>query len=96
MSILHTLSLSEVPECQLELAKRSDVTEQAIQVALSPMFSSKAAIVSTSYLLCLAQSPETHAYLLQPSIVSRMIDMCEIRRKECVIQNTTDAAVALE
>ena len=35
-----------------------------------------------SYLLCLAQCREAHEYLLQPTLVSRLIEMCEIRKAD--------------
>ena len=39
-------SLSELPECQLPLAQRSDVTRQALEVGTSHLFTVKTAIVS--------------------------------------------------
>lgn len=85
-------SLSELPECQMNLAQRSDVTQQALEVGLSPSHTIKTAIVSTSYLLCLAQCLEAHVHLLQPSIISRLMEMCKMRRAEGI----TDAVMALE
>jgi hypothetical protein len=69
-----------------------DVTQQALEVGLSPVHVLKTAIVSTSYLLCLAQCPETHKYLLKPDIVAKLIEVCKMRRAE----GTIDAATALE
>ena len=85
-------SLSELPDCQLKLAQRSDVTEQAMKIAVSPHFTAKTAIVSTSYLLCLAQSRDTHKYLLQPILVSKLIEMCNIRKAD----GNPEAVMALE
>ena len=89
-------SLSELPECQEKLARNDKMTEQALQVALSPVFTCKTAIVSASYLLCLAQTREAHVHLLQHTLVSKMVEVCEMRRKECERRGSLDAAMALE
>lgn len=80
----------------MKLAQNLRITEQALQVAISPAFTCKTAIVSASYLLCLAQCREAHVHLLKPTQVSRMIEMCEKRRRECEVHGACDPAMALE
>lgn len=94
--LIYMSSLSEVPECQLKLAQRSDIIEQTLQVAKSPLFTFKTALVSTSYLLCLSQCSEAHQHLLQPNLVSELIQVCEIRRAESQVHFIGHAAIALE
>lgn len=89
-------SLSELPECQLSLAQRSEITEQVLRVAMSTLFDCKTAIISASYLLCLAMCLSTHEHLLQPKLVSRMLEVCTMRREICDDQDIRDAPMALE
>lgn len=56
------------------------------------MHTLKTAIVSASYFLCLAQCLETHEQLLQPVVISDLLDVCRMRRAE----GAADAASALE
>ena len=72
------------------------MTDQALQVAISPAFTCKTAIVSASYLLCLAQCRAAQVHLLKPSLVGRMLEMCEKRRRECEVHGYCDPAMALE
>ena len=74
-------SLSELPECQVPLAMRTDVIDQTLAIAMHPAYDCKTAIVSVSMILCLAQSPGTHAYIGRKEVVEHLLQMCEMKEK---------------
>ena len=70
-------SLSELPECQVPLAMRTDVIDQTLAVGLHPTDDYMAAITSVTVILSLAQSPETHVYIVREEIIRKMFEICE-------------------
>ena len=74
-------SLSELPECQVPLAMRTDVIDQTLAIALHPTYACETAKVSVDVILNLAQSPETHTYIVRREVVQSMLEICEQRHK---------------
>ena len=89
-------SLSELPECQRTLAQNNDVIEQVLQVANSPLFTYNTARNAILCLESLAQSLEAHSYLLQPKVLSGLLEICQKRRAEVQAHNNGIAAIAFE
>ena len=58
-------SLSELPECQVPLAKRTDVIDQILAIACCSNNDFTVTLVSVNMMMCLAQSPGAHPYLVR-------------------------------
>ena len=78
----HLYSLSELPECQVLLAKRTDVIDQVLAIALHPACACLTAAVAVSMILCLTQSPETHNFITWRDVVGKMLEICELTQKK--------------
>ena len=74
-------SLSELPECQVPLAMRTDVIEQILAMALHPAYDCHTAILSMGMIQSLTQSPEAHVYIARKEIVKNMLQICELKQK---------------
>ena len=74
-------SLSELPECQLPLAMRSDAIDQMISLAFMPITVVNTAELLALFILNLAQSPQTHPHLVKPTIVEGLLDVCDLKCK---------------
>ena len=74
-----SISLSELPECQLAIAKNHDITMQIIFVLSSVHYSCKLAIVAISIFTCIAQSVDSCPYLLTIEVVSGLLRACDVR-----------------
>ena len=74
-------SLSELPECQVPLAMRTDAIDQILAMAVHPAYDCKTAIVSVAMIQCLTQSPEAHVYIARKEVVKNMLEMCELKQK---------------
>ena len=81
MYAFYFYSLSELPECHLPLASRRDVIDQAMSIALHPVYDCKTAIVSASLILCLTQTPEAHVRVTRTEVVEDILEMCALKRK---------------
>ena len=78
---MHPYSLTELPECQVPLAMKTDVINQALAIGLHPAYDWYTARVSVELLLNLAQSPETHTYIVRKEVVESMFEICKQRHK---------------
>ena len=78
---LYFYSLSELPECQVPLAKRTDVIDQILAMALHPVYDCDVAKDSMDIILNLTQSPETHNYIVTRDVVEKMLEICKQRSK---------------
>ena len=78
---LHFCSLSELPECQVPLAMKTDVIDQVLAIALHPAYGCKMAYVSASILLNLSQSTKAHTYIVRREVVEKMLEMCELKER---------------
>ena len=78
---IHFHSLSELPECRVPIAKRTDVIDQTLAMAVHPAYDCKVAIVSVTTILCLAQSPESHVYSTRKEVVENMLEAREQKQK---------------
>ena len=79
--IINFHSLSEIPECQVPLAMRTDVIDQILAIALHPAYECETAKTSVEVILNLTESPETHTYITRREIVEKMLEICEQRHK---------------
>ena len=79
--VIHSFSLSELPECQMPIAMRTDILDQTLAIAMHPAYDCKTAKVSVDLMLNLTQSPETHAFLIRRQGVEKMLEVCEQRQK---------------
>ena len=77
----HPYSLSELPECQVPLAMRTDVIYQTLAMALHPAYDCQTAKFSVETILNLTQSPETHSYIVRREVVEKMLEICKQRNK---------------
>ena len=80
-SALFLYSLSELPECQVPLAMRTDVVDQMLAMALHPAYDCKMAVVSVTTIQSLTQSLEAHVYIARTEVVENMLEVCEQKRK---------------
>ena len=60
---------------------RTDVIDQTLAIAMLPTCDCKTAILSANTILCLAQSPGTHAYIARKEVVEDLLQMCELKEK---------------
>ena len=65
----------------MTLAMRTDVIDQALDMALHPASDCLVSIASASMILCLAQSPKAHSYIVRKEVVEKMLKMCELKHK---------------
>jgi hypothetical protein len=78
---IFVFSLSELPECQVALAKRTDVVDQILAMALHPAYADcKTAIESVETILNLTQSPEIHAYIIRKEVLEKVLKICELKQ----------------
>lgn len=77
---LHIIcNLSEMPECQVQLASQADVLQQTICVSLSETYSCATSVLVSEVFLCLAHAPEAHQYLVQHDVIDGLIDAYRVR-----------------
>ena len=77
----HFHSIAELSECQVPLAMRTDVIDQALAMALHPLSDCQTANVSVDVILNLTESPETHIYIVRKEVVESMLEICEQKQK---------------
>ena len=65
----------------MPLAKRTDVIDQILAMALHPAYDCQTARVSANMIQCLTQSPEAHAYIARKEVVESMLEICEQKQK---------------
>ena len=72
----------------MPLAKRADVINQMLAMALHPAYDSKIAKMSVEMIFGLTQSPKTHIYCIQREIVEKMLEVCKQRHKMVIQQSS--------
>ena len=81
-------SLSELPECKVPLAMRTDAVDQILAVAIHPAYDSWKARVSMGLIVNLTESPEAHTYLVRRDLVENMLNVCEQRHRMIIQQSS--------
>ena len=61
------------------IAKNHDIIMQIICILRMSNYSCKLAVVAVSVLLCIAQSANTHPYLLVNEVMVGLLHACELR-----------------
>ena len=74
-------SLSELPECQVPLARRTYFIDQVLAIALHPAYDYENAEMSLYVILNLVQSPEAHTFIVRREVMEKMLEICEQRHK---------------
>lgn len=72
-------SISKHPECRVPLAKRADVIDQVLEMALHPGYGCLIPLMSVSIMIGLTQSPEAHAFIVWKDVAGKMIEICKLR-----------------
>ena len=67
---------------------RTDVIDQILAMALHPAYDCKRAKVLMEMIFDLAQSPETHIYIIQREGLEKMLEICEKRCKMVIKQQS--------
>ena len=75
-------SLSEFPECRVSLAKRTDVVDQVLAMALHPAYDLNTAKMSVSTIINVTQSPEAHIHIVREDVLEKMLKICEEKEKQ--------------
>ena len=65
----------------MPLAKRTEVINQILAMALDSTFDCRVAKMSIDVIVNLTQSPETHTYIVRREIVEKILEICEQRYK---------------
>ena len=87
-------SLSELPECQVALARRTDVIDQILAMALHPAYADcKTAIESVETILNLTQSPETHTYIVRTEVLEKLLETCMLKQIDPLTQKEDTVTV---
>jgi NifU-like protein involved in Fe-S cluster formation len=61
------------------LAKRADVIDQVLEMALHPGYGCMIPLMSASIMIGLTQSPEAHAFITWKDVAEKMIEICKLR-----------------
>ena len=88
-----TYSFSELPECQLAIARHPGVLEQIVNIGLSPTYTCATPALTAEVLLCLAHNQSTHQYLANEYVVGGMLQTLRDRPK--MVENTSNGALEL-
>ena len=65
----------------MPLAKRTDIIDQILAMALHPASDCDTAIMTASIILNIAQSPEAHTYVAWKEVMEKMLETCELKQK---------------
>ena len=68
-------SLSELPENYVPLAKRFDIVDQVLAIALHPAYDCNVTIQCAGLVMNLTQSPNAHPYLIRTEVIEDMLKM---------------------
>lgn len=74
-------SLTELPECTMQIASEHRVLDQLVGVLLTPSYTPIASQVAMGGLLCLAYHPHAHPHLLTQNIISAVVEACTRDRR---------------
>ena len=86
----HSYSLSELPECQVPIAMRTDIIDQILGIACCSKDDFTVTLVSANMIMCLAQSPGTHPYLVRTKVIEDLLKICALREKATCEQSPTE------
>ena len=75
-------SISEISDYQFLLSQKSDLITQFFDIAKSVVFSQSSTSVIINFFSSLSQCTETHEQLMKMEVVTHLVEICEIRRKE--------------
>ena len=73
-------SLSELPECHMEIVCNEDVVDQLTCISLTPSVRIMSAQLVATLFLCVAYTPTTHPYISQPDFIRRLLKACDMDR----------------
>lgn len=79
--VFRSYSFSELPECQVPLAKRTDVIDQILMMACCSHYEIIVPLVSVNMIMCLAQSPGAHPYLVRTKVIEDLLKIHTLREK---------------
>ena len=80
-TFFHSYSLSELPECRVTLAKRTDIIDQILAIACGTNDDFTVNLVSVNMIMCLALSPGAHSYLVRTNVINDLLKICASREK---------------
>ena len=70
-------SLTELPECQLEIASNKDILHQVSCIAVAPSLSIDYLELAASFFGNLASTSLTHQYIADSVYIDRMLQACK-------------------
>ena len=76
------LSITELPECRLEIASNKDILHQTSCISVAPSLTINSAQVIASFFSNLASTPETHQYITNSVYLHRLLQACEMFLEE--------------
>lgn len=79
-TLLFPCSLSELPECHLEIASNEDALEQMTNIGASPYLPIDCSHRVVTIFLCLAHTPGTHEKISKPRYLTKLLDALSIER----------------
>ena len=77
----YSYSLSDLPECQVPIATRTDVIDQTLAIALHPLCECRTAMVSVNVILNLIESPKAHVSIVRKEVVEKMLQIHELQQR---------------
>ncbi len=86
LSLPPSYSLSELPECHIEVAYNDECLEQLTCISLTPSVGIVSVQLVATLFLCLAYNPLTHPSLTKPLLIRRLLDACS-KEHYCDPQN---------
>ena len=79
--ISNSYSLSELPECQVPLAMRTDIVDQTLKLACCPEYDIMTPLVSVNMIMSLANSPGAHSSLVRTEVIEDLLLIRSLREK---------------
>ena len=79
--IVHIYSLSDLPECQVPIATRTDIIDQILAIALHPLCECRTAMVSVTVIVNLIESPKAHVSIIRKEVVEKMLQIHELQQR---------------
>lgn len=80
INILHSDSLSELPESHMEIASNEDALNQLTCISLTPSLRILSPQLVATLFLCLAYTPQTHKHITNPTFIRRLLEAYKILR----------------
>ena len=65
----------------MPLTMRTDVSDQVLALACCPRYKALVALVSVNMIVCLAQSPGAHPYLVKTEVIEDLLKIHTVRQK---------------